>query len=67
MDYPRMLFPDGDPTRDYRIVADAEEETAAIKAGYRVAYSAAPTATKAVPLTKATAAPTRRGQPPKAQ
>lgn len=60
MDYPRMLFPDGDPTREYRIVADAEEEADAIRAGYRVAYSAAPNAADAP-------APARRGSPPKAK
>jgi hypothetical protein len=55
-----MLFPDGDPTREYRIVADAEEEADAIRAGYRVAYSAAPNAADAP-------APARRGRPPKAK
>jgi hypothetical protein len=66
MDFPKMLFPDGDPTQEYRIVADAEEETAAIKAGYRVAYSAAPTIA-AAPVAQAVDAPRRRGRPPKAK
>lgn len=66
MDFPRMLFPDGDPTQEYRIVADAEEETAAIRAGYRVAYSAAP-ARAVAPVAQPADAPKRRGRPPKAQ
>lgn len=59
-----MLFPDGDPTQEYRIVTDVEEETAAIKAGYRVAYSAAPTIA-AAPAAQAVDATRRRGRPPK--
>lgn len=56
MDYPRMLFPDGDTTREYRIVTNAEEEAVAAEEGYRVAYS----------KPEALAAPvTRRGRPPK--
>jgi len=58
-----MLFPGGDTTQEYRIVSDAKEETAAIKAGYRVAYSAAPVADSPQ---EPVDAPKRRGRPPKA-
>ena len=81
MNYPRMLFPNGDVSQQYRIVADEGEHKEAIKAGYLEAYSVAPkpTGTPATvpPADTATApvtpiasavigTPKRRGRKPKA-
>ena len=40
--YPRMLFPAGDVSQQYRIVADEAEEKEAADAGYAEAYSVKP-------------------------
>ena len=39
--YPRMLFPGGDTTQPYRIVADEDEDSSARDEGYAEAYSVA--------------------------
>ena len=71
--YPRMLFPGGDQSQQYRIVADEDEHKEAVKDGYLEAYSVAPKAPAPTPPGGADAAPDvtdapkRRGRPPAAQ
>lgn len=56
MDYPRMIYHDGEVGEDWRIVTSAEEEQAAAADGYLSHDN---------PMTADDDAPKRRGRPPK--